>query len=112
MDEVSENWVEIKNKNVGNAIDAESEEDRQKIIYANYLEQKDAAPFSIEFKDLYRKEDRGYLYYTIEVKYTPYVVTSSEDNPSEDESGNLMSNCIVLELNGRIQLELLFLMKR
>ena len=52
MDEVSENWVEIKNKNVGNAIDAESEEDRQKIIYANYLEQKDAAPFSIEFKDL------------------------------------------------------------
>ena len=95
MDEVSENWVEIKNKNVGNAIDAESEEDRQKIIYANYLEQKDAAPFSIEFKDLYRKEDRGYLYYTIEVKYTPYVVTSSEDNPSEDESGNLMSNCIV-----------------
>lgn len=82
IENVEENWISITNRNIENPTEFKTEKERQEKIYDNYIAIKDSAPFSITFKDIPKnkvsKEPEGYLYYTIDIDYLPYIITSSE----------------------------------
>lgn len=87
IENVDNDWITIKNKNIENPTEFETEEQHQEKIYENYLAIKDQTPFSIIFKDIPRKESKdpeGYLYYTIDIDYLPYIVAAEIIQNSEE----------------------------
>lgn len=77
-------WVTIKNRNVENAPESESEEERQEKIYNNYITIKDKDPFSITFTNICKNDSVGYLYYTIDINYIPYIVAAETIEGSDE----------------------------
>lgn len=98
--DVKESWVTVHARNVLNVdpnnttSDLSNEDDYQLELYKNYQKIETEEEFSVKFGDTPLEK---YLYYTIDIEYTPYLIAALShiaQGPEIDES-NMENNRLV-----------------